>query len=211
MDSHKEGISTLSRGAAGVKAAVPSGGGGGGAVQGSPTVAKLRQLMEAVETIKAERQVIESELKDTKVDMKPVFFDAMAKNSVVPEHELSVESLGRCYGPLQKQVADNMARQEATMAEVQQNHEKFVAEAGGGKVRRKIACVVLAIPAELGTCTTPLFSTCCGTCFRHLNITQLLVSCYLPRHLYHTFVQHLLWYLLSPFEYNSIACFLLPA
>jgi programmed cell death 6-interacting protein len=60
--------------------------------------------MEAIETIKAEREVIESELKNTKVDMKPVFFDALTKNSVIAEHELSVESLGRCYGPLQKQV-----------------------------------------------------------------------------------------------------------
>ena len=50
------------------------------------------------------RQVIESEMKDTKVDMKPVFFDALAKNSVIPEQEISVESLGRCYGPMQKQV-----------------------------------------------------------------------------------------------------------
>ena len=43
-------------------------------------------------------------MKDTKVDMKPIFFDALAKNSVIPEQEISVESLGRCYGPMQKQV-----------------------------------------------------------------------------------------------------------
>ena len=47
-------------------------------------------------------------MKDTKVDMKPVFFDALAKNSVIPEQEISVESLGRCYGPLQKQVLNNI-------------------------------------------------------------------------------------------------------
>lgn len=54
------------------------------------------------------RQVIESEMKDTKVDMKPVFFDALAKNSVISEQEISVESLGRCYGPLQKQVRNTI-------------------------------------------------------------------------------------------------------
>ena len=55
------------------------------------------------------RQVIESEMKDTKVDMKPIFFDALAKNSVIPEQEISVESLGRCYGPLQKQVRTHIS------------------------------------------------------------------------------------------------------
>ena len=60
--------------------------------------------MTFINCINSCRQVIESEMKDTKVDMKPIFFDALAKNSVIPEQEISVESLGRCYGPLQKQV-----------------------------------------------------------------------------------------------------------
>ena len=60
--------------------------------------------MTFINCINSYRQVIESEMKDTKVDMKPIFFDALAKNSVIPEQEISVESLGRCYGPLQKQV-----------------------------------------------------------------------------------------------------------
>ena len=38
-------------------------------MQGSPVVARLRQLMEQVETIKAEREVIENQLKENRCDM----------------------------------------------------------------------------------------------------------------------------------------------
>ena len=125
LDKHRECFDILSRGPTGLQSEIPSAGGVQPGLQDNPVVGKLRELMEAVDTIKAERwekqnvlcecfffihfeflhrQVIESEMKDTKVDMKPVFFDALAKNSVIPEQEISVESLGRCYGPLQKQV-----------------------------------------------------------------------------------------------------------
>ena len=130
LDKHRECFDILSRGPTGLQSAIPSAGGIQHGLQDNPVVGKLRELMEAVDTIKAERwknleykidwlivydvtfincinscrQVIESEMKDTKVDMKPIFFDALAKNSVIPEQEISVESLGRCYGPLQKQV-----------------------------------------------------------------------------------------------------------
>jgi len=39
------------------------------ALQGSPVVQELRQLMEQVETIKAERDVIENEIKEAKCDL----------------------------------------------------------------------------------------------------------------------------------------------
>ena len=39
------------------------------ALQGSPVVAELRKLMETVDTIKAERDVIEAEIKNAKCDM----------------------------------------------------------------------------------------------------------------------------------------------
>ncbi len=39
------------------------------ALQGSPVVGELKQLCEQVETLKAERDVIETEIKDAKCDM----------------------------------------------------------------------------------------------------------------------------------------------
>ena len=45
--------------------------------------------------------------------------------------EISTDSLGRTYGPLENQVTESVNRQERLMKEVQENHEKFVAECGG--------------------------------------------------------------------------------
>ncbi len=92
-------------------------------------------------------QVIESEIRNAKPDMKPAFFDALNKGGVIAEAELSAETLERVYGPLRKQAADNVARQEATMKEVSENNEKFVAEcggAGGGASAREEALKSLA-------------------------------------------------------------------
>ena len=50
------------------------------------------------------RQVIESEIKAINPDMKPIFFDALNKEGSIAEQNISAESLGRAFGPLQKQV-----------------------------------------------------------------------------------------------------------
>ena len=76
------------------------GGGGGG---GGSAAGKLMELMEAVETLKAERSVVESELKTTNPDMKEVFLTA-AKDGGINEQAISATSLGRTFGPLQHQV-----------------------------------------------------------------------------------------------------------
>lgn len=51
-----------------IEKALPSGG-GAHASESSGVVQKLRKLMEEVETIKAEREVIENEFKEAKFDM----------------------------------------------------------------------------------------------------------------------------------------------
>ncbi len=50
--------------------------------------------------------MIESEIRDAKPDMKPAFFEALNKNGVITEVELSAETLERVYGPLRKQVRE---------------------------------------------------------------------------------------------------------
>lgn len=72
-----------------------------------------------MEALKAERDVIESEFKSATNDMKTTFLSALAKDGAIDEPNLSVESLGKCYGPLQKQVRESIARQEKLVAEIQ--------------------------------------------------------------------------------------------
>lgn len=72
-----------------------------------------------METLKAERDTIESEFKSATNDIKVTFLSALAKDGAIDEPNISVENLGKCYGPLQKQVRDSIARQETLVARIQ--------------------------------------------------------------------------------------------
>ena len=100
MTSHLASMKALSGGEAALLSLLPSGSSRSG---GGSAAARLSQLMEDVETLRAERSVVESELKGTNPDMKPVFLQAAANGSL-NEPMLSAQSLGRAFGPLQQQV-----------------------------------------------------------------------------------------------------------
>ncbi|XP_020281444.1 programmed cell death 6-interacting protein [Pseudomyrmex gracilis] len=137
FETHKEGMEILSLDEDELRRAIPQ----GSAVQESNVVAQLRKLMEDVETLKAERDAIESEFKSATNDMKSTFLSAMAKDGLIDEPNLSVESLGKCYGPLQKQVRESIARQEKLVAEIQRCHTEFTNEqAGSGSAREAMLC-----------------------------------------------------------------------
>merc|ERR1712018_882588 len=120
FDKHRPYIDMLSGGPSSIESSVPSG--GGSSKSGLPIAQKLREQLEDVETIKAERAVVESEIKGTKPDMKSVFINLYAKEGVISEEQVSLESLGRAFGPLQKQSQENINRQDALMTEIQKNH-----------------------------------------------------------------------------------------
>jgi hypothetical protein len=72
-----------------------------------------------VETLKAERDTIESEFKCATNDIKATFLSALAKDGAIDEPNISVENLGKCYGPLQKQVRESVTRQDKLIAEIE--------------------------------------------------------------------------------------------
>ena len=76
----------------------------GNSVKNSPVVEKLKQLCEDVETIKAERTVIESEIKNTNPNMRQVFLNANAKGSF-SEAEMSTATLDGAFKSLIDQVS----------------------------------------------------------------------------------------------------------
>lgn len=110
FDNHRQYMEILSRGPGAVESALPSAGGSDN-VANTSAVVTLRQLMEQVETIKAERETIESELKSATIDMKDSFLGALAKDGAINEPAISFENLGQTYGPLQKQVAESVEKQ----------------------------------------------------------------------------------------------------
>ncbi|XP_043258918.1 programmed cell death 6-interacting protein [Colletes gigas] len=140
-ENHKNGMETLSLNDSDLINAVPT----GLAVQESNTVAQLRKLMDDVATLKAERDVIESEIKSATTDMKVTFLSALAKDGAIDEPNLSVESIGKTYGPLQKQIRDSVSRQEQLIAEIQRCHVEFTNEqSGSGSSRETMLCKLAA-------------------------------------------------------------------
>jgi programmed cell death 6-interacting protein len=72
-----------------------------------------------VEGVKAERDVMESELNSPTADIQVKFLTALAQDGAINETNLSVEALGHAYGQLQKQVQDSLTRQESLIGEIQ--------------------------------------------------------------------------------------------
>lgn len=106
-----------------------------GSVSNSPSVLKLRGLMEAVETIKVERDVIESELKSATVDMKDQFLHALAQDGAI-DPSIVVSHVGKALTPLQKQVQDSITRQQTIIQDIQEAHAAFTHECGSGTNQR---------------------------------------------------------------------------
>lgn len=137
FEEHREGMEILSIDGSQLSITIPS----GSAVQESHAVQQLRKLMEDVETLKSERDVIESELKSTSFDMKSSFLSALAKDGAIDEPNLSVENIGEIYGPLTSQIRDSLTRQERLIAEIQSGHAAFIREqSGSGSSRETMLC-----------------------------------------------------------------------
>lgn len=95
-------------------------------------VGRLRAHMRDVEALKAERDAIESELKDATVDLKERFMAALAADGAVDEPALSAAALGAALAPLRARAGETLRRQEALLAGVQADHAALSAARGGG-------------------------------------------------------------------------------
>lgn len=134
FDKHTRGMELLSKPSGELENACPVGSGGN--VSNCSSVKELRHLMESVDTIKAEREVIESELKSATIDLRDQFLNALAQDGAINEPNISVGSIGKALAPLREQVADSISRQETLVKDIQSSHQAFVAETGGGSGSR---------------------------------------------------------------------------
>ncbi|KAI0984149.1 hypothetical protein GJ496_000680 [Pomphorhynchus laevis] len=92
-------------------------------------VKELQRLCEEVETLKAERQVIESELNSQPIDaMQADFINSFSARPNVDQGLLIAEKLEECYQPLKQQVSDSLARQEQLVSNIQRAHLEFSKE-----------------------------------------------------------------------------------
>lgn len=130
--SNSHGMELLSKSPSELHQSIPA---SSGSVSNSSSVMKLRNLMEAVETIKVERDVIESELKSATVDMKDQFLQALAQDGAI-DQSMSVSQVGKALMPLQKQVLDSITRQQTIVSDIQNAHAEFTHECGAGTNQR---------------------------------------------------------------------------
>lgn len=130
FDNCSPGMEMLSKSPAELETAVPSSNKAN--VPNSSSIQMLKQLMESVATMKAERDVIESELKSATVNMRNEFLDALSKDGAINEPALSVTGIGKILGPMQNHVKESVQRQEALVKDIQSAHKNFVAETGAG-------------------------------------------------------------------------------
>ncbi|XP_058830710.1 programmed cell death 6-interacting protein-like [Topomyia yanbarensis] len=96
----------------------------------SSAAQKLQNFMESVETIKAERDVVESELRSATVNLRDQFLAALAADGVINEPAISIAEIGKVIAPLQTQVQDNLSRQESLIQDIKLAHQDFLAESG---------------------------------------------------------------------------------
>lgn len=166
--AHVGWMRSLEGGESGMMSVLPAGAGGGG----GPATTQLKQLMEQVDTIRAERQVIESELKTANPDMLSVFTSAAASGQL-DEQAISQDSLGRVFGPLQAQTQESIERQERLIAQIQELHQQFIVEKGGAGDAREEALKAVAASFDVYMELNANLKE--GTKFYN-DLTQLLVT-----------------------------------
>lgn len=171
FDKHQHGMELLSKPQAELENACPASSGGN--ISNCSSVAELRRLMESVDTIKAEREVIESELKSATVDLKEQFLNALAQDGAINEPSISVGSIGKALAPFREQVNDSITRQESLIKDIQNAHQAFVNETGGGSASRDVFLSELA--SAYDNFTTLQNNLKEGTKFYN-DLTQLLVT-----------------------------------
>lgn len=168
---HQRNIELLSASDAELQSGIPS---GNPTATNSPCVQRLKQLMEEVETIKAEREAIEAELKSSTVDMRPKFLAALTEDGGINEQALSVEMLGETLGPLQKQVADSLAKEQQVVQSIQAANAEFCQEKQGqGGNNREAVLMELAAAFDMYMELTANLEE--GTKFYN-DLTQILLA-----------------------------------
>ncbi|KAG7310188.1 hypothetical protein JYU34_004740 [Plutella xylostella] len=115
-NQHKESISLLSGSDSELEAGVPR---AGGPRADCAALSTLRKLMDDVETLKAERDAIECELKSVTLDMKQQFLTALAASGALDEPALTAAALAAPLTPLRQQVQETVQRQEELLVKIQ--------------------------------------------------------------------------------------------
>lgn len=128
-EANKSGFETLSKPEPELRKTIP-GLVSAGANKNSAAVGQLKQLMQAVEEIRKEREKLEKDLKDATFDMTSTFLKAMAESGALSDDQISITKLNEIYGPIRETISNSVRKQESVMGEVQVANTQFCQEKG---------------------------------------------------------------------------------
>lgn len=105
-----------------------------GALRDSFVVRELRRLMDTVVGVKAEREVIEAELKATDSDsVRARLIAAFQQGGHSDENSVVVHEIELIYAPLRQQVNESVSRQEQLVENIRRAHQQFQNEKQGNE------------------------------------------------------------------------------
>ena len=104
-----------------------------GALRDSFVVRELLRLMEAVASVKAEREVIESELKNTDSDSVRARLIAAFQQGHNDENSVVVHEIESIYAPLRQQVQESLSKQEHLVENIRRANQQFQNEKQGNE------------------------------------------------------------------------------
>ncbi|XP_030856163.1 programmed cell death 6-interacting protein isoform X2 [Strongylocentrotus purpuratus] len=124
-NENRRSMEILSKDEVEIAASLPSAS-GASALQGSPVVQELRQLMRDVDEIKTVREVLENEIKSATVDIKMKFLEALAADGAITDEDvISNSNIDDMYRSLIQQVQENVRKQETVLAKIQDADSRF--------------------------------------------------------------------------------------
>jgi len=105
-----------------------------GALRDSFVVRELHRLMDDVAGLKAEREVIESELKNTDSDsIRARLVAAFQQGNHNDENSVVVNEIESIYGPFRQQVNESLSKQEHLVENIRRAHQQFQNEKHGNE------------------------------------------------------------------------------
>jgi programmed cell death 6-interacting protein len=105
-----------------------------GALRDSFVVRELHRLMDSVAAMKAEREVIESELKNTDSDsVRARLIAAFQQGSHNDENSVVVHEIESIYTPLRQQVNESVSKQEHLVENIRRANQQFQSEKQGNE------------------------------------------------------------------------------
>jgi programmed cell death 6-interacting protein len=131
LATHQKAIEVLSGGEAALSQFLPKDSSVAKSTGSASARENLKRLMLEVETLKREREELETRLKTVSFDLKTPFLNALAQDGAINEQAMSAELLGQALGPLDSQLKDSLAKQESIVAAVQQNSDEYFGRQSG--------------------------------------------------------------------------------